>query len=787
MVDVTQQEPLEKIQCSHCGESMRVRSNFDHFQLIEQIGQGGMSRVFRAHDTLLHRDVALKILSHECGNESERFIQFEREARLTASFSHPNVVKVFSVGKDQGYYYIAMELVSYSSFEDVISRRGKVSESEVLNIGLAVTQGLLAAQSAGLIHRDIKPGNILFAEDGTAKLVDFGLAIVVERDVDYSGEIWATPYYVAPEKLNGEAEDFRSDLYSLGATLYHALAGVPPIEVSTTSIDELRRMKAEAVDIGRVVPELGAPSAALINRMLALRPDDRFDSYEQLSQALQAAKQGKGFSPSAGRVRGKGKRSVLFGSAAAGVVAIVVAMGIYFAMSYNSRSVRNGTVDLLLDETTSGAGYSSQTFLRGRQFLVRGELEKAAKDFEMVAGNANAQQPTINWALFNLGLIHLLRFDQESAVMVFQEIVSRGVYSNDREDLELVSFFLDVAKLVQSRDPVSSDQKRAFNKKGYHSVGLLALGLRRWGMGDLETGSGLLQEFRTAAAMIENPDWIATYVQLTDGFLADATVMKALLPEPGIEASDEVAGLERYVVAAEKALAVLMLTNGPHFEQLQNRLQSARQRVAEFESWSGEQFAMSAENLSLDHDAISRELTSTITLREHLEFRQSAERMQALNLRTPSAAAERDAWVQILLDADALLVDLGRARLPEGFSGTVLVRDGAPIRDVSFQLDPEGIRINTNDQKVSFRQCTPGFLLLLGESLLESMSDSDDYIELVTRMAAFARANGLQDTVPDHLELLAAVWTSTAEADEGDASLAVKLKILQGGATLTRR
>jgi serine/threonine protein kinase len=218
---------------------VRVRRKFDHFVIVRQIGEGGMSRVFEAEDETLGRRVALKILNRQYGRDAIRVEQFRQEALITANVNHPNVIKLYSVGYDQGYFYIAMELVGGGNLEQRIRREGKISEEDSLRIGREVAEGLRAAQQMGLIHRDVKPANILFTETGTAKVVDFGLALFVARGPDSSGEIWATPYYVAPEKVLDNREDYRSDIFSLGASLYHALTGHPPHKADTNSIEQL--------------------------------------------------------------------------------------------------------------------------------------------------------------------------------------------------------------------------------------------------------------------------------------------------------------------------------------------------------------------------------------------------------------------------------------------------------------------------------------------------------------------------------------------------------------------
>lgn len=757
LVDVSDQEPFDKIGCPHCGDAIRVRTVFDHFHLIEQIGQGGMSRVFRARDSLLHRDVALKILSHECGSDSERLVQFEREARITASFSHPNVVKVYSVGKDQGYFYIAMELVSYSSFEDVITRRGRVSESEVLNIGLAVTQGLMAAQGAGLIHRDIKPGNILFAEDGTAKLVDFGLAIVVERDADESGEIWATPYYVAPEKLTGGIEDFRSDLYSLGATLYHALAGVPPVEASTTSIEELRRLKEKPVDIREASQEISTPTADVINRMLAHDPSDRFDSYEHLASALQAAKQGKVLSSTSAR-RFTRKRLLI-----GGLLVAFGLIGIGGYLVFNQFSEK-GSEPLVLDETTSGAGSSSRSFLEARRLMLSGDEAEAAKLFAQVASDPKTQQPTLNWALFNWGLASLLQFDQESAHRAFAYIVERGVYSSRREDLELVSFFLDVSKLVPSREPVRSEHVQSFNKEGYRSVGLLALGVSRWGMGDVKQGSELLREFRKRASQPGTSAWVTSYAPLVDVFLADVELLEAVPAPPEEGAPEEVTELKAYIAAAEVAESKLKISDAPPSERLRSQLVQARKRLVALEAGgAAEQVKLNKRNVEKDFNQLKKQLSELSLSGGPTEWKEQANKLKALELRTKSGRAEQRAWVMILNEAASYLEDLGQLDLPTGYSGPVVLKVGAPIYGESIRVDEDGLRIGEGNRRVKFQDCSPSYLVSLGELALEDLRNSDDVLDLTARLAAFAKVNGLIATIPHHLDLLIAVETSEAD------------------------
>ncbi len=160
-IDVTSLDPFTKLKCPFCGQMVRVRRKFDHFMIVRQIGEGGMSRVFEAEDETLGRRVALKILNQRYSRDATRVEQFRQEALITANVNHPNVIKLYSVGYDQGYFYIAMELVTGGSLEQRIRKEGRLKESEALRIGLEVAEGLRAAQQMGLIHRDVKPANIL--------------------------------------------------------------------------------------------------------------------------------------------------------------------------------------------------------------------------------------------------------------------------------------------------------------------------------------------------------------------------------------------------------------------------------------------------------------------------------------------------------------------------------------------------------------------------------------------------------------------------------------------------
>ncbi len=281
--------PYTRVACPTCGEENRIKKQFGPYTVTKRHAIGGMSSVFAGIDTTLNREVALKILSEEYSKDEKRIAAFEDEARLTASFSHPHVVKILTTGRAFGLFYIAMEFVPGGHLEHRIHEKGKLTEAEVLPLAIQIAEGLRGAQSAGLIHRDIKPGNILFDAEGNAKIVDFGLALVTKGGEAKADEIWATPYYVPPEAIEGGAEDFRSDIYAFGATLYHALAGVPSCTEDTMDTRLLRIAKTKVVPLKRVAPEVSYETCAIVDRAMSYDPRNRFRSYDEMIVALEGA------------------------------------------------------------------------------------------------------------------------------------------------------------------------------------------------------------------------------------------------------------------------------------------------------------------------------------------------------------------------------------------------------------------------------------------------------------------------------------------------------------------
>ncbi len=288
-VDTTEAEPLARIACPTCGKKIRVERAFDHFVVVETLGVGGMGTVYKARDKQLDRFVALKLLRRDLGGQEDHKARLQEEARIAAAVNHPYVIQVFDSGTDHGQFYVVMELVDQGSLDDLMALQPRLPEKRVLEIGIQVAKGLRAAQRRGLIHRDVKPANILFGDEHAAKIGDFGLASSATQRWGIGGVVWGTPEYVAPERLNNDPEDFRSDIYSLGATLFHAIAGKPPIEASTNSATALLESKQRPLDLQATAPDVSAETAEVLQRMIAADPAQRFSSYDDLVAELERA------------------------------------------------------------------------------------------------------------------------------------------------------------------------------------------------------------------------------------------------------------------------------------------------------------------------------------------------------------------------------------------------------------------------------------------------------------------------------------------------------------------
>ena len=260
-----------------------IPESFGNYLIERELGQGGMGTVYLARDTGLNRNVALKILRADLSHDPEFARKFLEEVEVTASLAHPNIIRVFTLGEHEGRLYLVMEHLDEPSLEQRMEQQGKITERQVLEIGLGISSALqFAHEETGLIHRDIKPGNILFGRGNIPKLADFGLAAGARSALGQQDEIWGTPYYVSPERLMREPEDIRSDIYSLGATLYHALAGRPPFEADTAEEVARRHLSDRPPPLRTFCPDANEQTVYSLDLCLQKKTHLRWDGYDSL-------------------------------------------------------------------------------------------------------------------------------------------------------------------------------------------------------------------------------------------------------------------------------------------------------------------------------------------------------------------------------------------------------------------------------------------------------------------------------------------------------------------------
>jgi len=261
--------------------------SFGDYLIEKELGQGGMGTVYLAKDTGLNRNVALKILRADLSHDPEFARKFLEEVEVTASLAHPNIIRVFTLGEHEGRLYLVMEHLDEPTLEQRMEQQGKIPERQVLEIGLGIASALqFAHEETGLIHRDIKPGNILFGRGDIPKLADFGLAAGARSALGQQDEIWGTPYYVSPERLMREPEDIRSDIYSLGATLYHAMAGRPPFEAETAEEVARRHLSDRSPPLRSFCAEAQEQTVLTLDKCLAKKLESRWADYTRLINQL---------------------------------------------------------------------------------------------------------------------------------------------------------------------------------------------------------------------------------------------------------------------------------------------------------------------------------------------------------------------------------------------------------------------------------------------------------------------------------------------------------------------
>jgi serine/threonine protein kinase len=268
------------------------------YEILAPLGAGGMGEVYRARDARLGREVALKVLPEELSLDRDRLARFEQEARSASALNHPNIVTIHDIGRSDSHSFIAMELVDGRTLRE-LSAAGPLPLRRILTIATQITEGLAKAHGAGIVHRDLKPENVMVSKDGFVKILDFGLAKLVEpesgevsamptlaRPETHPGIVMGTVGYMSPEQASGEPVDFRSDQFSFGSILYEIATGKRPFQRKTAAETMSAIIREEPEPIGKVRPEVPPPLRWIVERCLAKDPEERYASSRDLAREL---------------------------------------------------------------------------------------------------------------------------------------------------------------------------------------------------------------------------------------------------------------------------------------------------------------------------------------------------------------------------------------------------------------------------------------------------------------------------------------------------------------------
>ena len=266
---------------------MKGQKISDRYQIIKAIGEGGMANVYLAYDTILDRNVAVKVLRGDLANDEKFVRRFQREALSASSLTHPNIVEVYDVGEDAGQYYIVMEYVEGKNLKDLIKKRGKLTLSEVIDIMLQITDGMSVAHDSYIIHRDIKPQNIMIMENGLVKIMDFGIAMAMNStELTQTNSVMGSVHYIPPEQANGKGAILQSDIYSMGIVMYELLTGTLPYRGDNAVEIALKHLKEPLPSIRDILPNIPTSVENIILKATAKNPKNRYADAREMHNDL---------------------------------------------------------------------------------------------------------------------------------------------------------------------------------------------------------------------------------------------------------------------------------------------------------------------------------------------------------------------------------------------------------------------------------------------------------------------------------------------------------------------
>lgn len=262
----------------------------DRYQIIKTIGEGGMANVYLALDTILNRQVAVKILRGDLADDEKFVRRFQREALSASKLNHPNIVEMYDVGEDNGQYYIVMEYVSGKTLKSLVKKRGALTLPEVMDIMTQLLSAVMCAHDSYIIHRDIKPQNVMILEDGKVKIMDFGIAMALNsNELTQTNSVMGSVHYLPPEQANGSGSTIKSDIYSLGILMYELLIGKVPFKGDNAVEIAIKQMKEPIPSICKQNPDIPQSIENIVLKACAKNPKNRYDSAKEMYDDIQNA------------------------------------------------------------------------------------------------------------------------------------------------------------------------------------------------------------------------------------------------------------------------------------------------------------------------------------------------------------------------------------------------------------------------------------------------------------------------------------------------------------------
>ncbi len=262
----------------------------DRYEIIKSIGEGGMANVYLAYDTILDRNVAIKVLRGDLANDEKFVRRFQREALSASSLSHPNIVAMYDVGEDDGLYYIVMEYVEGKTLKQLLKKRGSLTLSEAIDIMLQLTDGMAHAHDSYIVHRDLKPQNIMIEDDGQIKITDFGIAMALNStQLTQTNSVMGSVHYLPPEQAAGKGTTIKSDIYSMGIIFYELLTGELPFKGDSAVEIALKQMKEPLPDVHKLNNDIPQSIENIILKSTAKNPKNRYDDAKSMHNDLLTA------------------------------------------------------------------------------------------------------------------------------------------------------------------------------------------------------------------------------------------------------------------------------------------------------------------------------------------------------------------------------------------------------------------------------------------------------------------------------------------------------------------